>query len=407
MTDRPYATPVIIRDGRTVPLHRVDFADSFHDEDWIQRLLFENPQLIPFEELEPAFKGSVAVAREVESGAGPVDILYVNSDGLLTVVETKLWRNPESRRELVSQLIDYAAALAKKTYPALIEAINKATGGKGDPLIDSLLAHKETVEALRFHDAVSRNLKRGRFLLLAIGDGIQEGVESMADFLQGQPHLGFTLRLVEMTLFRSEIDRNDEIIVQPRVVARTREVVRAVIEVRGDHRLDVSTPPEEPIAPGKRFTITEEEFFRHLADEAGTDVVEFVKRVLAQATEHHLAVEWKQGGPLLKYFDNDHDVLFTLGGFDRWGNFSNTDRFWQRCDELELPNAIWTDYFDALVRIIPGARRVRHRSKAGNEFECVEFADNTEPVRSIMRDETKWWKIIDATVDAVRKTMSK
>jgi RecB family endonuclease NucS len=119
MSERQYATPVLIQESKVVTLHRVDFDDNFHDEDWIQELLFSHPELIPFEELEPAFKGSVPIAREVESGAGPVDVLCVNVEGLLTVVETKLWRNPQSRREVVSQLIHYAAGLSMMGYEDL------------------------------------------------------------------------------------------------------------------------------------------------------------------------------------------------------------------------------------------------------------------------------------------------
>lgn len=404
MSDRPYAMPVVVRGGKAAPLFRLDFDDAFHDEDWIQQLLFENAGLIPFEELEPAFKGSVAVAREVESGAGPVDILCVNADGLITIVETKLWRNPQSRREVVSQLIDYAAGLAKKTYEDLAEAVSRATGATGDPLLDRVRATGHKVDAQHFHDAVSRNLRRGRFLLLAIGDGIQEGVETMSDFLQGQPHLGFALRLVEMALFRTVADKNDELFVQPRVVARTREVVRAVIDFRGGERVEVSTPPpEETGSGGKRFTITEEEYFRRLGEETGPAEVEFVQRVLRQASDHNLTVEWKQSGPLLKYFDNDHDVFFTLGGFDRWGNFAHTSRLWERCEQLEPPASIWADYFDALVSLIPGASRKRTKSKAGNDWEEVAYSDDAEATRSLMAKEAGWWAAIDATVTRLRK----
>ncbi len=90
-----------MQNGKSTALHRIEFADDFHDEDWVQELLFAHPQLIPFDEFGSEFSGSVAVAREVESGAGPIDILYINADGLLTLVETKLWRNPQSRRDVV------------------------------------------------------------------------------------------------------------------------------------------------------------------------------------------------------------------------------------------------------------------------------------------------------------------
>ena len=123
MSERQYASPVVVQGGKAAPLHRITFDDKFRDEAWVQRLLFEHPELIPFEELEPALKGSIAIASEVESGAGPIDILFVNDDGLFTMVETKLWRNPQSRREVVSQLTDYAASMAKMTYEELCEAV--------------------------------------------------------------------------------------------------------------------------------------------------------------------------------------------------------------------------------------------------------------------------------------------
>ena len=48
---------------------------------------------------------------------------------------------------------------------------------------------------------MNRNLRLGRFVLLIVGDGIHEGVEKMADFLNQTPQLQFTLGLVEMGLY--------------------------------------------------------------------------------------------------------------------------------------------------------------------------------------------------------------
>lgn len=229
----------------------------------------------------------------------------------------------------------------------------------------------------------------------------------MAEFLQGQPHLGFALRLVEIALFRVDPDNNDLLFVQPRIVARTREVLRAVIEFKGENKVEVSTPPEEAQASGKRFTITEEEFFRKLGEEVEPPEVEFVRRALRQAADHRLTVEWKQSGPLLKYFDYEHDVFFTLGGFDRWGSFEHVTRFWERCKELELPDGIWKDYFDTLVRLIPGASRRRACSKAGNEWEEILYTDDAEPLRALMAKEPEWWAAIDKAVTRVQKEISK
>jgi len=317
-----HARPVLIQNEEVAPLHRIEFDDNFRDEDWLQKLLFKHPELIPFDEIEPAFKNSVAVAREVESGAGPIDILYVNPDGFLTLVETKLWRNPESRRSVVAQLIDYAASLAKMSYDQLKDAVAEASESSGDALAQRASMSKAAFEASHFHDAISHNLKRGRFLLLIIGDGIREDVDSMTEFLQGQPQLGFTLGLVEMALFRLNEGKDDAILVQPRIVARTQEVVRAIVEIRGD-RVVVETPPEPKENSSGRYKITEEEFFTELAKEVKPEAVTFVKWFLEHANEHGLSIDWKSPqGPLFKYVDADRDTFFTLGQFVRDGNLS-------------------------------------------------------------------------------------
>ena len=163
MLDQTYATPVLVRGNVVAEAVRVEFAAKTFDERWLQERLFAHPSLIPFEELEPAFKGSVAVAMEVGVRSGLIDLLYVNPDGLLTIAETKLWRNPEARRAVVSQLIDYAAELAKLDYESLVAAIRGSEDADGDPLLASLARAGRGVEPVRFHDAVSRNLRLGRF----------------------------------------------------------------------------------------------------------------------------------------------------------------------------------------------------------------------------------------------------
>ena len=80
-----------------------------------------------------------------------------------------------------------------------------------------------------FHDTLSQNLSRGEILLLVVGDGIREELESMADLLASSANLSFHLELIELRLF----DRPDAdgYLVVPHRVGRTREVERAVIRV--------------------------------------------------------------------------------------------------------------------------------------------------------------------------------
>ena len=59
------------------------------------------------------FSGPVAICTELNTLAGPIDNFMVTPSGLPVLVECKLWRNPEARREVVSQILDYAKELSR------------------------------------------------------------------------------------------------------------------------------------------------------------------------------------------------------------------------------------------------------------------------------------------------------
>jgi hypothetical protein len=408
MSENQYATPVIIRNNKTTPLFRVEFGDRSHNERWIQKLLFEHPELIPFNELdEPAFDGSVPIAREVGTKAGAIDVLYANSSGLLTVVETKLWRNPQARREVIAQLIDYASCLSEMSYDDLAKAVGVAIGSNGNALVEKICKNQPSFNETRFHDAVSRNLKSGRFLLLVVGDGIHEGVELMAEFLQGKPNLGFTLRLVEMTLFRVGHKKSKEILVQPRIVAKTAEVVRAIVEVSGNN-VFVRTPPVPPKTSGARYRISEQQFYDELAKKTTPDAVNFVRKLLQEAKEEHgLTVDWKQAGPLLKFVHPESGRFFTLGQIDRYGKLSSLVRLFQRCRKLKLPEDIWKDYFKTITGLIPDAYVDRGRSQKEGDWEDVAYKESARPLESLMSKKSDWFLAIDRTVKRIKDEMSK
>jgi len=99
-------------------------------------------------------------------------------------------------------------------------------------LFDLVRATDPDVEEGVFVDNVTRHLRRGEFLLPIIGDGIREGVENIVDFVQQHSGLHFNLALVEAALYR---DKDDHVIVQPRVLCRT-EIVRRVVFEAGETR---------------------------------------------------------------------------------------------------------------------------------------------------------------------------
>jgi RecB family endonuclease NucS len=111
MADRRDGTPMFIERGNGRRLERSGFASVELSEGRLQALLADHPEVLPVEDIDPSFAPPRTVGREVQTAAGPIDVLFVSPAGLVTIVETKLWRNPEARREVVGQILDYAKEL--------------------------------------------------------------------------------------------------------------------------------------------------------------------------------------------------------------------------------------------------------------------------------------------------------
>jgi hypothetical protein len=82
-------------------------------EAYIQALVHQHPACLPVAEIDAMFLGPVPICTELNTPAGPIDNFMVTPSGLPVLVECKLWRNLEARREVVSQILDYAKELSR------------------------------------------------------------------------------------------------------------------------------------------------------------------------------------------------------------------------------------------------------------------------------------------------------
>jgi hypothetical protein len=197
-------------------------------EDYIQALVHNHPSILPITEIDPIFKGAVAVCRELQTPAGPVDNFLVTPSGLPVLVECKLWRNAEARREVVGQILDYAKELARFTVSDLQREVSKRTGLGPSALLDIVRAVDPTVDEVEFNDNLTANLQRGRFLLLIVGDGIRERVEAIAEYIQAHAGLHFSLGLVELPIY--DLPGGGRI-VAPRVLVHTHIITRNIVSL--------------------------------------------------------------------------------------------------------------------------------------------------------------------------------
>jgi hypothetical protein len=275
---RPVAgSPVLLTgDGPGLALRRIDLAEGTHSEAWLQSLVFDQPQLLPIKEIEPGIGSLISVAMEVPCGHGFIDNLYVTSTGDVVLVEVKLWRNPQARREVVAQALDYVAALAAMSFEALEAACRKGKGMAGASLHALVADQADALGQAEFIDALSRNLARGRMLVLVLGDGIRSETQSLAGLLQGHAGAHFTLALVELALW--EEPASGVVLAVPGTLAQTVMINRGVVTVE-DGKALISAPTRADARP---TSISEELFYEELGrrDEKWPHYIEsFLKQI--------------------------------------------------------------------------------------------------------------------------------
>ncbi len=233
---RQHSTPLLIAPGggSATPLVRLSGEAHGFDEAAVQTLIHAHPAVLPVAEIDPIFADPVPICRELNTPAGSVDNLLVSPAGLPVLVECKLWRNPQARREVVGQILDYAKELRRWTASDLQREVSRRVPGRDNPVLELLREAGHAVDEVTFTDALTHNLRRGRFLLLIVGDGIREGVEAIAEYLGGQAGLHFTLGLVELPIYAAPDGGR---LVVPRVLARTTLITREVVAVPEGYQL--------------------------------------------------------------------------------------------------------------------------------------------------------------------------
>lgn len=213
-------------------LRRTSLAsDRVHDEKWLQEFLFSNPAIVPIDQIDPGARSFIPVCRELAlpSNGGSVflDLFGFTSCGRPVLIECKLWRNPQARREVVAQLLEYAALMQRWRYSDLTAQVAARLRSSGRNVLFDLVrqAYPETDEA-RFVETVSRCLTFGDFDLIVAGDGIRSDLHTVADYLRRGSGLAARLALVEFQLWS---DDEGTTVVVPSLALRTEIVTHTVL----------------------------------------------------------------------------------------------------------------------------------------------------------------------------------
>ena len=250
---RPYL--ISSEDTKGTELHPLPPQERIFQEEWLQELLYNHPSILPVENLDEAFAPAIPIGREIAN----IDNLFISPSGLLTIVETKLWRNPEAHRTVVAQILDYASTLAKWDFQKLdaaVQSFMERRHGQHKSIYNAVRARVNNLEydEIEFQQRVQDCLANGRFALLIVGDRIYPEATQLGEVIQSAPHLQFTLGFAELRCFRLNKDSNWPLVIFPEFVSKTHEITRAVVKViYEEHRpeVEVDTFKEEETSPGR------------------------------------------------------------------------------------------------------------------------------------------------------------
>lgn len=141
---------------------------GYIDEAHLQGLLAAHPTLIP------GVGPNARVCREFRSGIGPADLVVVDLDSGITLVECKLASNPQIRREIIGQVLDYASQLWRMSVDEFDSRWAVRTQ-------ESLFVDPDNASDLR--ELVEAGLATGQFRLVLAVDVINQDLRRIVEYL--------------------------------------------------------------------------------------------------------------------------------------------------------------------------------------------------------------------------------
>ena len=409
--------PMFVIPGTTArQLERLPRIHKTFDEGFLQEMLAKHPELLPVSEMVDDVGSLLCIGREVSVSAGSIDNLYLSTAGYPVIVETKLWRNSEARREVLSQTLDYVKDVVKKDFRWFADQWELSNGKFGPKKANILEALNEIsadeIDEAFITDRVNRALARGEVIALIVGDGIESRLQELVDHLcKDSPHLHYFVGLVELSCYQFETGDNG-IIVVPRIIQEIQPVERAYVRIDFADGLEkhVSVKPivsaEAPSTKPGRTILSEGKFLETIESFAGRDCRNQIQGFYTGlVNEIGLEPEFKAAALMLKVPHPDGDSLsVSVLAIEKQGRVYNTCHMQQQLLRWgfseTLVGRITSDYWGKLHAIDArfGLSGIGHMSPS----EFLPFSELTRKLADIKRCIEEVVSVIRAECDKVQ-----
>src|SRR3954467_7294712 len=184
-------TVYLEREGKLIEMTK----RRYDAEDVVQSLIATYPDLLVGEDDPSERTRLVLIEREVAIADSPdaagrwsLDHLFVDQDGVPTLVEVKRSSDTRVRREVVGQILEYAANGPRYWPPGSVRAHFEARctqdGDEPDDVLQRTFGGELEVEA--WWTTVDTNLREGTLRLLFVADEISQELKAIIEFLNDQ-----------------------------------------------------------------------------------------------------------------------------------------------------------------------------------------------------------------------------
>lgn len=359
-------------------------------EAWLQKLLFDHPSCLPIEEIEPGLGSPIVASMEVPTPHGPIDLLFLSAEGDIFLVEVKLWRNPQARREVVAQALDYAACLFEMDFEAFQRAFLRGQPSRGQRSLVEMFPDAERPDEATFVDAVSTNLSRGRIVVLVVGDGIRSETERLADALQSHVGFHFTFALVELQVF--QMPEQGEWIVYPRTLAKTCMINRGVVSIDDRRTIVVPATIDPSPQPAETMTITAERFWEAMA-KRGPDVPARLRGFLARLEELGVRPEFRKT-MILRWTPAE-------GKPTNLGYIKTDGQIWTDAANWSAPHELSHAYIEELAQAFDG--RVERDILGARGNWHVRIGDKVPKIEAVLDKFDGWYDAIARFIECLQQ----
>ena len=294
---------IIQADNKLVELNE----RNYDSESVLQKLLAEYPSLLSGSQINPDNpRRWLLITREmsIPQEEGPssffVDHLFLDQDAIPTLVEVKRSSDIRIRREVIGQMLDYAANAAQNWPSKTImdRFVARCESHDKDPdeiLLDFL---GEGVNPDEFWEKAAENLQEGKLRLLFVSDEIHIELQRVVEFLNEQ--------MTKTEVLAVEIKQytgHDLKTLVPRVIGQTAEAQRSKRGLRQKKKWG------------------EELFFPELERRVSPDAMKIAQKILDWAKLKVTRIYWGEGFrdgafvPILNHNGIDYQLfpVYTYG----------------------------------------------------------------------------------------------